>query len=223
VSSLQAGNDIVVHLHKRTAGTFSLDRQFAGLFGGGNRARLIALFRQNLRLQIQHLVGNPGIARQPGEGAGELAVVKGARGADAVTGQVVKVLPFLMDQQGRIAVSPSLFDRDAYQAFALPARAWEEEVFPARMKGYTSRWMDGLLSESGLLWIGCGKQKVAFCFGQDIELFLEGPTEPEDLEAVFPGPGGRYTFWELLDHAGEASRGAGGKPRCRCPRARNPR
>ncbi len=96
---------------------------------------------------------------------------------------------------------------------ALPARAWEEEVFPARMKGYTSRWMDGLLSESGLLWIGCGKQKVAFCFGQDIELFLEGPTEPEDLEAVFPGPGGRYTFWELLDHAGEASRGAGGKPR----------
>jgi len=35
----------------------------------------------------------------------------------AVTGKVVKVLPFLVDEQGRIAKSPSLFDRDAYQAF----------------------------------------------------------------------------------------------------------
>ena len=36
--------------------------------------------------------------------------------ANAGTGRVVKVLPFLLDQQGRDALSPSLFDRDAYQA-----------------------------------------------------------------------------------------------------------
>lgn len=35
----------------------------------------------------------------------------------AGTGKVVKVLPFLLDEQGRIAKSPSLFDRDAYQAY----------------------------------------------------------------------------------------------------------
>lgn len=35
----------------------------------------------------------------------------------AVTGKVVKVLPFYLDEQGRIAKSPSLFDRDAYQAY----------------------------------------------------------------------------------------------------------
>jgi hypothetical protein len=35
----------------------------------------------------------------------------------AGTGKVVKVLPFLVDVQGRIAKSPSLFDRDAYQAY----------------------------------------------------------------------------------------------------------
>ena len=29
---------------------------------------------------------------------------------------IVKVLPFFLDQQGRAAQSPSLFDRDAYQA-----------------------------------------------------------------------------------------------------------
>ena len=37
--------------------------------------------------------------------------------ADAVTGTVVKVLPFFLDQQGRNAKSPSLFDRDAYQTW----------------------------------------------------------------------------------------------------------
>src|SRR5579872_1390508 len=46
-----------------------------------------------------------------------LGVVAAAHGADAVTGRIVKVLPFLIDQQGRNAVSPSLFDRDAYQAY----------------------------------------------------------------------------------------------------------
>jgi hypothetical protein len=39
-----------------------------------------------------------------------------AQAADAVTGRVCKVLPFFLDQQGRAAQSPSLFDRDAYQA-----------------------------------------------------------------------------------------------------------
>lgn len=42
--------------------------------------------------------------------------VAAAHSADAVAGRVVKVLPFLVDGQGRIATSPSLFDRDAYQA-----------------------------------------------------------------------------------------------------------
>jgi|SRR5665213_805515 len=46
-----------------------------------------------------------------------LGLIAAARAADAVAGRLVKVLPFLLDQQGRDATSPSLFDRDAYQAF----------------------------------------------------------------------------------------------------------
>ena len=34
----------------------------------------------------------------------------------ATSGKVIKVLPLWLDLQGRAAVSPSLFDRDAYQA-----------------------------------------------------------------------------------------------------------
>jgi hypothetical protein len=35
--------------------------------------------------------------------------------AEAVTGRVIKTLPFLLDRHGEDSISPSLFDRDAYQ------------------------------------------------------------------------------------------------------------
>ncbi len=37
--------------------------------------------------------------------------------AGPVSGRVIKLLPFLLDNQGRDAISPSLFDRDAYQQY----------------------------------------------------------------------------------------------------------
>jgi len=46
-----------------------------------------------------------------------LGLVTVTQAAEPVTGRVIKVLPFLLDQQGRNAKSPSLFDRDAYQAY----------------------------------------------------------------------------------------------------------
>jgi hypothetical protein len=45
-----------------------------------------------------------------------LGLLVTARAADPATGRVIKVLPLLMDEEGRIAKSPSLFARDAYQA-----------------------------------------------------------------------------------------------------------
>jgi hypothetical protein len=36
--------------------------------------------------------------------------------AQAATGRVIKVLPQFLDSKGRAALSPSLYDRDAYQA-----------------------------------------------------------------------------------------------------------
>src|ERR1700722_20195456 len=38
-------------------------------------------------------------------------------GALAETGRVIKVLPQFLDQKGQHAISPSLYDRDAYQAY----------------------------------------------------------------------------------------------------------
>ena len=38
-----------------------------------------------------------------------------ASSANAATAKLVKVLPHFLDQQGRIALNPSLYERDAYQ------------------------------------------------------------------------------------------------------------
>lgn len=45
-----------------------------------------------------------------------LMVLTLAHPADAATGRVIKVLPQFLDLQGNHAISPSLYDRDAYQA-----------------------------------------------------------------------------------------------------------
>jgi hypothetical protein len=45
-----------------------------------------------------------------------LLLLVGAVEAGAASGKVVKVLPHFLDLQGRHTLSPSLFDRDAYQA-----------------------------------------------------------------------------------------------------------
>ncbi len=45
-----------------------------------------------------------------------LGSLSAAFAGDATTGRVVKVLPFFLDLKGHEALSPSLYDRDAYQA-----------------------------------------------------------------------------------------------------------
>jgi len=47
---------------------------------------------------------------------------------EATAGRVIKVLPFFLDLQGRNALSPSLYDRDAYQAY-LRQHANERSAF----------------------------------------------------------------------------------------------
>jgi hypothetical protein len=46
-----------------------------------------------------------------------LGSLSAAFAADTITGSVVKVLPLFLDLKGHDAISPSLFDRDAYQAY----------------------------------------------------------------------------------------------------------
>lgn len=88
--------------------------------------------------------------------------------------------------------------------FSAPIRLWEQEIFPARLKPYYGSWLDELLRSSELQWFGCGRQRVAFCFASDLELFLESgnPEAHERRRRLLPSPRGRYSFWDLVDHSG---------------------
>jgi hypothetical protein len=44
-------------------------------------------------------------------------LLAGTLAAGAATGRVIKVLPQWLDRQGRNSLNPSLYERDAYQAF----------------------------------------------------------------------------------------------------------
>jgi hypothetical protein len=61
------------------------------------------------------------------------------------------------------------------QLFGFPAAAavWEADILPARMKPYHQRWMDAAFLEHGLIWFGCGMQKISVCFAEDLELFVD--------------------------------------------------
>jgi len=81
----------------------------------------------------------------------------------------------------------------------MPAHLWEEEVFPARLSGYSPRWLDTLFQEGGLSWFGSGKQRIGFCFGPDAELYVQPGSKGSEAAAILPSPGGKYGFWDLAD------------------------
>jgi len=58
-----------------------------------------------------------------------LGSLSAASAADAPTGHIVKMLPLFLDLKGHDALSPSLFDRDAYQVYL---RAHTNEVSAIR-------------------------------------------------------------------------------------------
>jgi len=129
---------------------------------------------------------------------------------------------FVAAQQGLVRRGTGLDDmKERWErlfGICLPARLWEEEVFPARLEGYSSRWLDTLFAEAGLRWFGAGKERVGFCFSADAELYAAGAREgghaaespapagghaaesPAPADAVIPrGSAGKYGFWDLVD------------------------
>jgi ATP-dependent Lhr-like helicase len=105
--------------------------------------------------------------------------------------------------------------------YSAAAAAWETEVLPARLSSYVPSWMDALMDEGEIMWVGCGNQRVCFVAGGDLDLLPprrgREPGRPADAghQAVeravseewnrataFPDPRGRYDFGVLLERSG---------------------
>ncbi len=86
------------------------------------------------------------------------------------------------------------------QLLCYPAEAgtWESEIFPARLHPYDPSWLDTLMQERELLWVGSEGHRVTFWFESDLDLLreesgeeMESSPSPSDL---IPDGMGRYDF-----------------------------
>ena len=113
------------------------------------------------------------------------------------------------------------------QLACYPAQAglWESAILPARLYPYTTSWLDTIMMEGDLRWVGIESRRVAFCFDPDLDLMqeengkssgeprdaeyenterLDAPSqrmdkrESEGIDNLFPDETGRYDFASLL-------------------------
>jgi ATP-dependent Lhr-like helicase len=88
----------------------------------------------------------------------------------------------------------------------LEAGLWEAEVLPARLHGYLPSWLDAIMQEGNLRWIGGEKRTVALGFEEDLPLLREeaaGAAASEGgSKSIFPDALGRYDFSTLLQVTG---------------------
>jgi ATP-dependent Lhr-like helicase len=94
---------------------------------------------------------------------------------------------FLADYQG-VTKPPDRIDgidglyRCMEQLLCYPAEAgtWESEIFPARLYPYDPSWLDTLMQEGELLWIGSEGHRVTFCLESELDL-LQGDSKEAEL------------------------------------------
>ncbi|MCP4749849.1 MAG: DEAD/DEAH box helicase [Proteobacteria bacterium] len=56
---------------------------------------------------------------------------------------------------------------------SIPVEMWESEIFPSRLNPYDTAWLDAIMQEGDLRWIGSRKHRSVFCFEPDLDLLQE--------------------------------------------------
>jgi ATP-dependent Lhr-like helicase len=99
---------------------------------------------------------------------------------------------FLAGQQGLCprgdGLEPLQENLEKLFGYPLSAGLWESEILPARLAPYYPSWLDSLMQESELIWVGAGKEKLTFGFPSDLELLFAqdagGEISAEDEELL---------------------------------------
>ena len=123
-----------------------------------------------------------------------------------------RLAPFLAVWQGLGGLGAGVEDLqrslEPLLGYGAPAELWETEILPARLEPYRTEWLDALLAESELEWVGCGAQRLAFALAGERELARSDPGGRDaaeaagPLDAVVPAGPGRFSFEELLAYSG---------------------
>jgi len=183
-----------------------------GLFGlDAERLRdVLETLRESQRVVVDQLVrGSSGVEVCDAQNLEVLLRWLRREGRPAFTALPAGALPlFLARHQGLAPRGGGLEDLqerlEKLFGYAAPASAWEAEILPARLDPYYPSWLDSLMQESDLLWLGGGPQRLAFAFPVDLELFQE-TADDEATDGLFPQARGRYTLAELAAHGGRTT------------------
>ena len=122
----------------------------------------------------------------------------------------VRALPLLLAEHqnlGSCDAAPDDLQQALEQLFglALPAELWETEILPARLEPYISGWLDALLTESDLRWIGAGPKRLFFSLDGERDLFRSRSEEPpsdDEMAEIFPHQAGRFSLEDLIRSSG---------------------
>jgi len=103
----------------------------------------------------------------------------------AATGRVIKVLPQFLDLKGRHAVSPSLYDRDAYQAYL---REHTNDISGMRF---------------AIQWKASGASAAPLKLRVEIRGITHGEMPPKAVLEQEVKPGGWFSHWASLPLTGD--------------------
>jgi len=187
----------------------------ADVFGDDDLDAVLAMLVEDERIVVDELTVGAGVTEPEICDAGNLeTLLRWTRAAARPQFRAVALerLPlFLAGHQGLALRGRTVEDLqsrlEALFGFAAKARAWEAEILPARLEPYRSAWLDGLMHETDLAWLGTGPGRITFLFPADLELVADD-TDPAGKEVegddLFPDRRGRFALEDLADHAGLA-------------------
>ena len=100
--------------------------------------------------------------------------------------------------------------------FVASCALWEREFLPARIANYQRSWLDSLIRESGLSWVGSGPERTTFMFEEEMDLLVRpnGRTGNFDelsqsilahLRAARDVAVQGLDFWELVHRSNDRS------------------
>jgi len=121
-----------------------------------------------------------------------------------------QALPLLLAEQQNIG-SRDAVPEDLLQALeqlfglSLAAELWETEILPARLEPYFSGWLDALLSESDLRWVGDGPKRLFFSLDGELDLLRAPADDPRpvgEVNEIFPHQAGRFSLENLIRFSG---------------------
>ncbi len=90
--------------------------------------------------------------------------------------------------------------------YPVEANLWESEILPARLHPYDPSWLDSLLQEGGLFWLGSQDHHITFCFESDVDLLQQDQaqgkaTDLDESEPIAESPGSDFQIKLFRDPA----------------------